>query len=565
MYKLTHRIFSGNKLIGYKLYNFVTKQYEFKSIPETIGITQQGSIQNLKYVSHRLQGNNILLSSIPRIQQNMQIKNTNNIGIKMYNNQEILLEYKDYSEYNRRDQFNDLYTGAKQSSKIVALYGLRRTGKTVLLIQLAQKLISEGNDVCYILVSKNAKALDLFNLLDKIRNKYDYIIIDEITYLEGFVCWANQLEMYNNTKTRIIIAGTQSFALYMAKNDILLDRVEFIDTTYISFKEYNRLFKNTNLIDYIQNGGVLNRSYLSKELKTYIDSSIIENIVNTLGTISETNYYPLRYLPFDRGTLSSLLNQIIYNSINYKAFSEYTVFKDKNLASALQLLKSKLFIKDTTVQILRDYVAYSLRIGDLSNRGKDITDDVIVYFINTLYDLQFIQFKQICRIGKDVDYIYEIGFNQPGIRYNQSIKTINSIYQYRAQLRLSNEQFEQLRVKLIQDITGRILEEVIILNLMKVYGKENVFQIQSLNMNGEIDIAIQTKHGLMLYEVKLNSQQINNQARWLVDKQFIRFIEDKLITKVIRKTIIYTGKTFDITINNDLIHYVNATEFLLLL
>lgn len=565
MYKLTHRIFSGNKLIGYKLYNIINKQYEIKSIPETVDLTQQGKIQNLRYTSHRLQGNNILLSNIPRIQQNVQGRSSDNTSIKIYNNQEILLEYRNYSEYSRRDQFDKLYTSAKQSSKIVALYGLRRTGKTVLLIQLAQKLISEGNDVCYILVSKNAKALDLFNLLDKIRNKYDYIIIDEITYLEGFVCWANQLEMYNNTETKVIMAGTQSFAFFMAKNDILLDRIELIDTTYISFKEYSRLFKNTSLIEYIQNGGVLNRSYLSKELKTYIDSSIVENIVNTIGTISETSYYPLRYMPFDRGTISSLLNQIIYNSINYKTFSNYIVFKDRNLASALQLLKSKLSVKDTTIQILRDYVAYSLRIGDLSKRGKNITEDVISYFINALCDLQFIQFKQIYRIGKDIEYIYEIGFNQPGIRYNQSIKTINSIYQYRAQLRLSNEQFEQLRVKLIQDITGRILEEVIILNLMKVYGKENVFQIQSLNMNGEIDIAIQTKHGLMLYEVKLNSQQINNQARWLVDKQFIRFVEDKLITKVIRKTIIYTGKTLDTTINNDLIHYVNATEFLLLL
>lgn len=561
MYSLTHRIFSGSKLVQYKLYNLLTKQYEIKSIPETVDLTQQGLVQNLRYSSHRLQGKGISLSSIPRIQQNILVKG--NINIKVYGNQEILLEYRNYSKYNKRNQFDSLYRSVKQSSKIVALYGLRRTGKTVLLIQLAQKLISEGNNICYILISKGAEARDLFNTLDKIKSKYDYIIIDEITYLDGFVCWANQLEMYNNSETKLVIAGTQSFALYMSKNDILLDRIDFIDTTYISFKEYNRLFNGTTLTDYIQNGGVLNRSYLSKELKTYIDSSIIENIIDTLATISETSYYPLRYLPFDRGTISSILNQIIYNSINYGAFSKYITFKDKNLTSALQLLRSKLSIRDTTIQILRDYVAYSLRIGDLSKRGKDITDDIVTYFINALCDLHFIQFKQICRIGKEVDYIYEIGFNQPGIRYNQSLKTINSIYQYRAQLKLSTEQFEQLRMKLIQDITDRILKEIITLNLMRLYGKGNVFQIQSLNTSGEIDVAVQTKHGLMLYEVKLSNNQVDNQARWLVNEKFMRFIEDKLITRVLERTVIYTGKTIDVTINNNLIHYINVTEFLL--
>lgn len=562
MYRLTHRIFLGNRLIGYKILNIVTKKYEVKSIPETIDLTQQNKIQNLRYISHRLQGVGIHLSDIPRIQQNSTIK-FNKTGIRIYNNQEIITEYNKYSQFNKRDQFEPLYKSAKQSLKIVALYGLRRTGKTVLLIQLAQRLIQEGNNVCYILISKNAQANELFNILDKIRNKYNYILIDEITYLAGFVCWANQLEMYNNTKTKLIVAGTQSFALYMSKNDTLLDRIDFIDTTYISFKEYARLFNGTTLIEYIQNGGVLNRSYLSKELKTYIDSSVVENIVNTLETISDTSYYPLRHIPFDRGTISSILNQIIYNSINYKSItSKSLTFKDKNLSSALQMLQHKLSIREEIIPILRDYTAYLLRIGDLGKRGNDITDDVISYFINTLYDLQFIRFKQICRIGKDVDYIYEIGFNQPGVRYNQSVKTINSIYQYRAQLNLNTTQFEQLRFKLIEDITGRILEEIITLTFMQVYGDTNVFQIQSLN-NGEIDVAVQTKHGLSLYEVKLSNKRVDNQARWLVDTDFIKYIESKLITKIIRKSIVYTGDTVDVKIGNEIVHYINATELLL--
>lgn len=60
MYNLAYRIFSGNKLIRYKLLNIDSRIYETKLIGKTVNLTQQGLVQNLKYTLHRLQGNNIL-------------------------------------------------------------------------------------------------------------------------------------------------------------------------------------------------------------------------------------------------------------------------------------------------------------------------------------------------------------------------------------------------------------------------------------------------------------------------------------------------------------------------
>lgn len=554
--EIIYRIFSGNHIIGYGIKDNLGNRLN-KSIQETIDLIQLNQISNAKYVGNRVTGKGINISSLPRVQENKPKLSS----IELIEGLGIHTEYAKYAHLSKRNQYAELYNKAKTSTRIIGLYGLRRTGKTVLLIQLANQLISEGFKVVYLQLSRRTEPIQLFKLLKSIYNKYDYLIIDEITYLEGFACWANQLELYNNTKTRLIIAGTQSFALYMARNDVLLDRVECIDTTYISYKEYYRLFNGANLLDYMQNGGVLNGSYLSKELTSYIDSSIVENIVQTLAGISDTSYYPMRET-FDRGTLSSLINQIIYNSIDYQNIGRIKEpFKDKNLASALQMLKSSIKLEPIVITVMNDYTAYHLRIGNLSSRGN-INSDTVEYIVNALYNLQFIEYKQVIQFRDKVRTVYDIGFNQPGIRYNQSIRTLNSLFRNRASLGLSVEEFNNLKTKLIQDISGRVLEEIIIINSMQVFGKDNVFQIQ-VPGNAEIDMAIQTEKGIKLYEIKLSKQIVPKQSRWLRDTKFCNQIEKQLITEIISKSVIYMGETTSVKVDGEAIQYINAQEFLL--
>lgn len=558
-YKALARIFSGNRIIGYKVLNLNTSKISLISIEETVDLIQQGLVINLKYSSGAIKGNGIHLSELPRIQQKLK---TNYSNIVIYTGDELLYEVNRVNKLNRRDQFSELYNKTIGSPRITCLYGLRRTGKTVLLFQLAGELIKHSKKVIYITINKPSSTKDLFELLDQNKHKYDYIIIDEIAYLSGLSIWASRLEFYNSSGTKLIISGTQSYAINLAENSTLFDRIDIINTTYISYREYARLFKGATLQEYIQNGGVLEKSFLSNRVNSYITTSIVDNILDTIESIQYTKSCPLTQFGLDRSTLSSVINQLIYNSINYKVINKYLKFKDNNLQSALQLLESYIKINDITIQILIDYVAYNLRIGDLTNRSEYITNELIEYIVSILKQLDFIEYKNICNLTNKATFHLEIGFNQPGIRYNQSLKTLNGLYQYRSSLGLTNAEFSLLNTKLIQDISGRILKEIITIQLIRKYGRNKVYQIK-LQTGAEIDIAIETDNGIKLYEVKLSNKQIDNQARWLVNKDLHKLIENILVTRIISKNVIYTGKTITKQINGFSINYINAEEFLL--
>ena len=163
----------------------------------------------------------------------------------------------------KRDIFKSILDFSKKSTrKIGMLYGLRRTGKTVLLQQwlmsMESKEIKEEEKSVYILM--NGESFD--DLKADLRvlqeNGYRFIAIDEISMCKDFIDYAAPLSDYFCGKgMKILIAGTDSLALFFASHSSLFDRSSLFHTTHISFAEWCRLTKKIDIDQYLPYGGLL--------------------------------------------------------------------------------------------------------------------------------------------------------------------------------------------------------------------------------------------------------------------------------------------------------------------
>ena len=191
----------------------------------------------------------------------------------------------------KRDCYSDLAdyvtsTDLKYFGKICALYGLRRTGKTVMMYQCIANLDPEIQEQSvYIFCKEPCDMLELEYVMDDLYEQgFRYFFIDEITRVEDLQAYGNVLSDYFITiGTKVVIAGTDSLGIYLAKTDILYDRVVLLHTSQVPYAEFHRLCGG-NLEEYIEYGGTLtNATYKDNQsAEEYLNTAIVKNILHGL-------------------------------------------------------------------------------------------------------------------------------------------------------------------------------------------------------------------------------------------------------------------------------------------
>lgn len=232
------------------------------------------------------------------------------------------------------------------NKKICFIYGLLGSGKTILLQQAAQEITANGYKCLYLTCSdeyenmktylkNNSKyileSVELFSILnDAVREKYDYICIDEITlekyFLESsFNVIANH---YTKLGLRFIITGSYSYCFTLLANRLLEnddiglencvvrlnDIAALIPTSHIPFSEYNYLLgKGSD--DYIKFGGTLleKSPYLNSLTGTeYIDKAVIKNIIRSINKTENFDKHALT-LWYSEEDITSAIQQYLNN------------------------------------------------------------------------------------------------------------------------------------------------------------------------------------------------------------------------------------------------------------
>ncbi len=246
-------------------------------------------------------------------------------------------------------------------------------------------------------------------------------------------------------------------------------------------------------------------------------------------------------------------------------------YKSQILGSAVQLYNKRINriaeklgvdiysikkISKTDVSIWSDYINRKFSIVNVAPdkiKGYNISQILV-----TLNRLDFITYYK--KIRKD-DSIDEVLLNQPGIRYNQAVQIVIALCEILSNSTSTSK--DDLYNQILEDIEGRLLEEVIVVNMIQLYG--DIYEVYKYESDiGETDIVVEEKgtNRIDLIEVKRSSQIIPEyQAKWLIDKSIENELTQDKGKSIQNRYIFYLGKTQDIVFNNTIIKYINTFEF----
>ncbi len=492
------------------------------------------------------------------------------------------------SQYERRDCFSKIQDFLKTpaADKVCLVFGLRRTGKTTLLKQLVLAMNEEEQKSAIYIKASTENTIEELNADLKIANKlkYKYVLIDEITLIEKFIDNAALLsDVYAVQGMKIVLSGTDSLGFWFAQNEELYDRAVTVHTTFVPFREYSRLLKIHDIDEYIRYGGTLkagetnfedtdanafDASFRTDEsTRRYIDTAIAQNIQHSLKCYDRGNHFRNLIDLYKKDELTNAINRII-EDMN-QAFTVDVITRDFNssdLGSAKDLLRRE---KDETkrTDFLDTFDASEvtkklmdiLKIRNKERQSieiKEVHIQEITEYLKALDLLQIVYTENIPISNKKEERII---FTQSGMRFCQAQVLVYSLMQDEVFGSLTGDLRDIITEKILEDIQGRMLEDIVFLETKRTYGsKRNVFKLKFAS--GEFDMVIQdkAKKQCEIFEIKHSKQMISTQYRHINNEEKIVLTEAQF-GKVVRKCVLYRGES---KVLENGVEYKNVEEFL---
>ncbi|CAG1004245.1 MAG: ATP-binding protein [Candidatus Methanoperedens sp.] len=150
---------------------------------------------------------------------------------------------------NRREYLGEIAEHLKDQ-KLLAILGIRRSGKSTLIYQSIKYLLDNGTNpknIFYINADDFEKpgredleeALDFCqqNNMVSLKETKSYIFIDEIQNVKG---WQQLLKKFYDLKyaSKFIVSGSSSSLIYKNSSESLAGRISFIDVFPLAFREF---------------------------------------------------------------------------------------------------------------------------------------------------------------------------------------------------------------------------------------------------------------------------------------------------------------------------------------
>lgn len=447
------------------------------------------------------------------------------LPIHLYSPTELSEKISQVDYFSRRDAVRIIHAYTLGNSRqVLALYGLRRTGKTIAMLHAIKAI---GLSKCiYIECIGECKFDDLLEVMNEHRDKV--IFVDEITNCDSFSDEASWLSsLFTECGKKVIISGTDSLRINLASHRELFDRVGIINMTYCSFYEYKKLHPDATVDSYLRTGTIQTpEAFLSLEsCNTYIQDAIIANIWNTMrNTLSDRFRFLLQNTNLD------ILSQAVCKRIDKPSADN----ADKVLRRMFKEAGISTVAKDKKIHINHSY-------GEAVGFTHNFNDD-----------------KSATGIARDVDNILnELHILGKVDEYNAVLGEM----QYRGillvpgmQYRLVTECLKHVHMDGTEDtLLGVILED------MLVYHTPNALKVKFAD--GEFDMLVYDKHThtCSIYEIKHSDKVVEDQYQYLIRDDLVRIIEP-VYGKVVNRTVLYMGES--LTLHNG-IYYKNIEEYLL--
>ena len=503
--------------------------------------------------------------------------------------------------WRKRPEFQDIMahchkplSAKDKRGHTLVIMGLRRTGKTVLMLQTMQALLDEGvsaDEIVFITITAdNTPAAELLTCLNNLADNVRYIFIDEATRCTDLLSEGLQIvDIYtgNLYKAHIVLSGTESFTFIVGLNTLWYGRVSTISTTHLSYHDYITLFDKraclASLNDYITTAGtfdfehVLSMNDCAHILCVSLAANICVSLRRNASTVrkyevisqaseDEITYIVLALLARDKiysdMPCKSLLSLVMDDLINKSGMSKPDMLlavthiaadKKKEYSKKVQIryiqrIKEALLrdIKFNPTTELCDAVFDALKamgtfqcVANLAPTTAINTSNLIMHdtmYIPTLYNVKY-----------GFSYAYKL--------------SMQDVAQQMSDVVLAEES------QVTNVLYGNALENAVLLNCLQYFGYSRVYFLRFSYKQGqikytpEIDVVVVTQSNTVFLEVKYGST---------VERRHTKNFEDPIVYDIISKQqrpkcyVVYTGETGHIqTLQNGLqVEWLNACELL---
>ena len=468
------------------------------------------------------------------------------------------------------------YIFGPAQDRVLIIYGLRRTGKTTMIRQILTELSPEEfKKAAFIQVTTGDSLADVdtdLRLLE--RNGFRYVFIDEVTLLEDFIEGAAIFsDIYASSGMKIVLSGTDSLGFAFTREEQLYDRCILLHTTFIPYREFEEVLGVKGIDKYIRYGGTMSLGGINynadmpfsdaKHAEEYIDTAIAKNIQHSLKAYQYGGHFRLLLDLYERGELTNVINRVVEN-INHsftKSVIEKT-FKSHDISvTAANLLRDReepinirehLNLDEVTSGIMK-----MLDILNKEDQSMQIEEDHMIQireYLTMLDLIMEIDLESLPEVSKKGKLTV---ITQPGLRYAQAEAIVESI--------LLDEQFQELSARdrkrildrLLSEIRGRMMEEIILLETRLASPDKKVFKLQF--PIGEFDMVVCDTRELTcrIYEVKYSKEQVAEQFRHLNDDEKCSMTSHRY-GDIVGKYVIYRGEPAEC----DGIKYLNVEDYL---
>lgn len=490
--------------------------------------------------------------------------------------------------WKKRDCYRqlDAYLRSGGNDRVCLLFGLRRTGKTTMLRQAVLDMSPEDAErTAYI----KATVLDTMAALNRDMKRlwsagFKYVLLDEITLIPEFIDSAALFsDIYAAQGMRIVLSGTDSLGFWFALHQELYDRAEAIHTTFIPYREHSRLLGINSIDEYIRYGGTLRAGELNfddaevnaedasfrddESTRRYIDTAICKNIQHSLACYEDGGHFRHLRTLYDAGELTGAINRII-EDMNH-AFLVSVLTRDfishdlrltaRNLRKERDPEKRTDILDEIDTQSVTQRLMTLLDIHDRPEQTVKITNTHIAEIKEYLTALDLIVNVPIETVEPGTEPVEHILFTQPGMRYCQAQALVHALMKDDLFLTLSEKERQSVTDRILEEVRGRMLEEIVLLETMKVAVKQQrVFKLQFAD--GEFDMVVyDNEHDCCkIYEVKHSGQQVPSQYRHLLDEEKC-WLTERRFGQIMEHTVLYRGKNAQL---KNGVKYLNVEEYL---
>lgn len=424
---------------------------------------------------------------------------------------EILEVLNDWNYWNRelplivpRKSYDERIASFLQKDEVTVLKGIRRCGKSTLLLNQIKILIASGIEKKNILFvnledPRFLNHLDVA-LLGQIKDVYleylapdtkPYIFLDEVQNIPFWEKWVNK--EYELKLSHLAITGSNSSMLSGEIASALSGRYLSVEVFPLSFKEFlefqhiilaNKLdFVNKKIEihrafeEFIKYGGfpkVLEyREHEKNELLlTYKDSILLKDIVaryklNNFTTLEEIAAYLLSNTGIIQST-SKIKNNF---KISFDMASNYVQY----LRNAYMLFEVKKFDYSLKKQNLNDRKYYSTdlglanlyRVGNLQFRGDDLETIVYLELLRRGYKVYYYKTSS----NQEIDFVLE--YENKIVELIQVSKTLENKKTKKRELDVFSKTIEELKLPdvkctvISEDKSAKIDDNISMINILE--------------------------------------------------------------------------------------------------